>query len=95
MATMTEKKADELLSSLNIEWNIGKSLTAHFLQHASVRASLMAGGKAPADAHSKANLWRTLTRLKEMPVYATLRETLRESILSSNIDSRRVSRRVA
>jgi len=40
----------------------------------------MAGGKAPADTHSKANLWRTLTRLKEMPVYSTLRETLRASI---------------
>jgi hypothetical protein len=85
MATMTEKEADELLSSLNTEWNIGKSLTEHFLQHASVRASLMAGGKAPADAHSKENLWRTLTRLKEMPVYATLRETLRASIIDDKI----------
>lgn len=85
MATMTEKEADELLGSLNNEWNLGKSLNEHFLQHASVRASLMAGGKAPADAHSKANLWRTLTRLKEMPVYATLREILRQSIIDDKV----------
>jgi hypothetical protein len=67
---MTSSQSEDIVKSLQLDWDVNTSLSAHVIKHATKFAELKAGKRAQSDQVSKETLWRTLTALKTNPVYS-------------------------